>query len=169
MSRLSRDGVCCPAAIGLLGRKGGGGADTNSAMWDNWGRALETEWRLWWVNCGLLDQGTACHGMSQSPCLYSQWSGGKLGHCHQASFSEHIGLLAASAASFQVVPEPKCLVPPGRELLCSHLTGLPPFSMLSLPLQEDLEKERSQLLTRAIVAEEQVLELQDYIEKHLAR
>ncbi|XP_048818022.1 coiled-coil domain-containing protein 78 [Lagopus muta] len=35
--------------------------------------------------------------------------------------------------------------------------------------QEDLEKERSQLLTRAIVAEEQVLELQDYIEKHLAR
>lgn len=41
--------------------------------------------------------------------------------------------------------------------------------MLCLPLQEDLEKERSQLLTRAIVAEEQVLELQDYIEKHLAR
>ncbi|XP_010717631.1 coiled-coil domain-containing protein 78 isoform X1 [Meleagris gallopavo] len=35
--------------------------------------------------------------------------------------------------------------------------------------QEDLEKERSQLLTRAIVAEEQVSELQDYIEKHLAR
>jgi len=57
----------------------------------------------------------------------------------------------------------------GAELLCSHLTGLPPFSMLCLPLQEDLEKERSQLLTRAIVAEEQVLELQDYIEKHLAR
>lgn len=55
------------------------------------------------------------------------------------------------------------------EHLHSHLTELPPFSMLSLPLQEDLEKERSQLLTRAIVAEEQVLELQDYIEKHLAR
>ncbi|NXI74996.1 CCD78 protein, partial [Anseranas semipalmata] len=35
--------------------------------------------------------------------------------------------------------------------------------------QEDLEKERSQLLTRAIVAEEQVSELQEYIEKHLAR
>ncbi|NXC38267.1 CCD78 protein, partial [Penelope pileata] len=35
--------------------------------------------------------------------------------------------------------------------------------------QEDLEKERSQLLTRAIVAEEQVSELQDYVEKHLAR
>ncbi|NXW25170.1 CCD78 protein, partial [Circaetus pectoralis] len=35
--------------------------------------------------------------------------------------------------------------------------------------QEDLEHERSQLLTRAIVAEEQVLELQEYIDKHLAR
>nr|XP_038043076.1 coiled-coil domain-containing protein 78 isoform X3 [Anas platyrhynchos] len=35
--------------------------------------------------------------------------------------------------------------------------------------QEDLEKERSQLLTRAIVAEEQVSELQEYVEKHLAR
>ncbi|XP_034638866.1 coiled-coil domain-containing protein 78 isoform X1 [Trachemys scripta elegans] len=34
--------------------------------------------------------------------------------------------------------------------------------------QEDLEKERSQLLTRAIVAEEQVLELQEYVDKHLA-
>ncbi|NWX21553.1 CCD78 protein, partial [Aegotheles bennettii] len=35
--------------------------------------------------------------------------------------------------------------------------------------QEDLEQERSQLLTRAVVAEEQVSELQEYIEKHLAR
>ncbi|KFP66215.1 Coiled-coil domain-containing protein 78, partial [Cariama cristata] len=35
--------------------------------------------------------------------------------------------------------------------------------------QEDLEQERSQLLTRAIVAEEQVSELQEYINKHLAR
>ncbi|NWW70153.1 CCD78 protein, partial [Climacteris rufus] len=35
--------------------------------------------------------------------------------------------------------------------------------------QEDLEQERSQLLTRAVVAEEQVLELQGYIDKHLAR
>ncbi|XP_029857677.1 coiled-coil domain-containing protein 78 isoform X2 [Aquila chrysaetos chrysaetos] len=35
--------------------------------------------------------------------------------------------------------------------------------------QEDLEHERSQLLTRAIVAEEQVSELQEYIDKHLAR
>ncbi|KAM9222633.1 coiled-coil domain-containing protein 78 [Leptosomus discolor] len=35
--------------------------------------------------------------------------------------------------------------------------------------QEDLEQERSQLLTRAIVAEEQVSELQEYVEKHLAR
>ncbi|XP_013817134.2 coiled-coil domain-containing protein 78 isoform X1 [Apteryx mantelli] len=35
--------------------------------------------------------------------------------------------------------------------------------------QEDLETERSQLLTRAIVAEEQVSELQEYIDKHLAR
>ncbi|XP_019348547.1 coiled-coil domain-containing protein 78 isoform X3 [Alligator mississippiensis] len=35
--------------------------------------------------------------------------------------------------------------------------------------QEELEKERSQLLTRAIVAEEQVLELQEYVDKHLAR
>ncbi|NXF69697.1 CCD78 protein, partial [Ciccaba nigrolineata] len=35
--------------------------------------------------------------------------------------------------------------------------------------QEDLEQERSQLLTRAIMAEEQVLELQEYIDKHLAR
>ncbi|XP_062444716.1 coiled-coil domain-containing protein 78 [Rhea pennata] len=35
--------------------------------------------------------------------------------------------------------------------------------------QEDLETERSQLLTRAVVAEEQVSELQEYIDKHLAR
>ncbi|KGL76751.1 Coiled-coil domain-containing protein 78, partial [Tinamus guttatus] len=35
--------------------------------------------------------------------------------------------------------------------------------------QEDLERERSQLLTRAIVAEQQVSELQEYIDKHLAR
>ncbi|NXJ23997.1 CCD78 protein, partial [Dicrurus megarhynchus] len=35
--------------------------------------------------------------------------------------------------------------------------------------QEDLEQERSQLLTRAVVAEEQVSELQDYIDQHLAR
>ncbi|NXG01370.1 CCD78 protein, partial [Sakesphorus luctuosus] len=35
--------------------------------------------------------------------------------------------------------------------------------------QEGLEQERSQLLTRAVVAEEQVLELQDYVDQHLAR
>ncbi|XP_008119243.1 coiled-coil domain-containing protein 78 isoform X2 [Anolis carolinensis] len=35
--------------------------------------------------------------------------------------------------------------------------------------QEDLEKERSQLLARATVAEEQVAELQDYVDKHLGR
>ncbi|XP_039239585.1 coiled-coil domain-containing protein 78 isoform X2 [Pipra filicauda] len=35
--------------------------------------------------------------------------------------------------------------------------------------QEDLEQERSQLLTRAVVAEEQVLELQEYVDQHLAR
>ncbi|KAE8577522.1 hypothetical protein XENTR_v10022930 [Xenopus tropicalis] len=35
--------------------------------------------------------------------------------------------------------------------------------------QEELEKERSQLLSRALVAEEQVAELQDYVDKHLAR
>ncbi|XP_030906085.2 coiled-coil domain-containing protein 78 [Melopsittacus undulatus] len=35
--------------------------------------------------------------------------------------------------------------------------------------QKDLEQERSQLLTRAIVAEEQVSELQEYIDNHLAR
>ncbi|NXW50226.1 CCD78 protein, partial [Nyctiprogne leucopyga] len=35
--------------------------------------------------------------------------------------------------------------------------------------QEDMEQERSQLLTRAVVAEEQVWELQEYIDKHLAR
>ncbi|KFO88604.1 Coiled-coil domain-containing protein 78, partial [Buceros rhinoceros silvestris] len=35
--------------------------------------------------------------------------------------------------------------------------------------QEDLEQERSRLLTRAVVAEEQVSELQEYIDKHLAR
>ncbi|XP_054246878.1 coiled-coil domain-containing protein 78 [Indicator indicator] len=35
--------------------------------------------------------------------------------------------------------------------------------------QEDLEQERSQLLARAVVAEEQVAELQEYISKHLAR
>ncbi|NXP55979.1 CCD78 protein, partial [Heliornis fulica] len=35
--------------------------------------------------------------------------------------------------------------------------------------QEDLEQERSRLLTRAVMAEEQVSELQEYIEKHLTR
>ncbi|XP_053550303.1 coiled-coil domain-containing protein 78 [Bombina bombina] len=35
--------------------------------------------------------------------------------------------------------------------------------------QEDLEKERSQLLSRAMVAEEQVAELQEYVDKHLGR
>ncbi|NXB55386.1 CCD78 protein, partial [Struthidea cinerea] len=35
--------------------------------------------------------------------------------------------------------------------------------------QEDLEQERSQLLTRAVAAEEQVSELQEYIDQHLAR
>ncbi|XP_025043977.2 coiled-coil domain-containing protein 78 isoform X6 [Pelodiscus sinensis] len=35
--------------------------------------------------------------------------------------------------------------------------------------QEDLERERSQLLIRAIMAEEQLLELQEYVDKHLAR
>ncbi|NXO68719.1 CCD78 protein, partial [Phainopepla nitens] len=39
----------------------------------------------------------------------------------------------------------------------------------TLNTQEDLEQERSQLLTRAVVAEEQVSELQGYIEQHLAR
>ncbi|XP_077172493.1 coiled-coil domain-containing protein 78 isoform X2 [Paroedura picta] len=36
-------------------------------------------------------------------------------------------------------------------------------------VQEDLEKERSQLLTRALVAEEQVTELHEYVDKHLVR
>ncbi|XP_061088907.1 coiled-coil domain-containing protein 78 isoform X2 [Conger conger] len=35
--------------------------------------------------------------------------------------------------------------------------------------QEDQERERAQLITRATVAEEQVLELQDYVDKHLGR
>lgn len=35
--------------------------------------------------------------------------------------------------------------------------------------QEDLEKERSQLLARATVAEEQLAELQEYMDKHLVR
>ncbi|XP_018096113.1 coiled-coil domain-containing protein 78 isoform X2 [Xenopus laevis] len=35
--------------------------------------------------------------------------------------------------------------------------------------QEELERERSHLLSRALVAEEQVAELQDYVDKHLAR
>ncbi|NWI77929.1 CCD78 protein, partial [Dryoscopus gambensis] len=35
--------------------------------------------------------------------------------------------------------------------------------------QEDLEQERSRLLTRAVVAEEQVSELQEYVDQHLAR
>ncbi|NXF80163.1 CCD78 protein, partial [Sclerurus mexicanus] len=35
--------------------------------------------------------------------------------------------------------------------------------------QEGLEQERSQLLTRAVMAEEQVSELQEYIDQHLAR
>ncbi|KAM4026318.1 coiled-coil domain-containing protein 78 isoform 2-T2 [Anomaloglossus baeobatrachus] len=35
--------------------------------------------------------------------------------------------------------------------------------------QEDLEKERSQLLARAVIAEEQVAELQEYVDKHLGR
>ncbi|XP_032929879.1 coiled-coil domain-containing protein 78 isoform X3 [Catharus ustulatus] len=38
----------------------------------------------------------------------------------------------------------------------------------ALNTQEDLEQERSQLLTRAVVAEEQVSELQGYIDQHLA-
>lgn len=61
-------------------------------------------------------------------------------------------------------------VSPGREGL-SNFTPISQICFLhvSLPLQEDLEHERSQLLTRAIVAEEQVSELQEYIDKHLAR
>ncbi|XP_056359055.1 coiled-coil domain-containing protein 78 isoform X2 [Oenanthe melanoleuca] len=39
----------------------------------------------------------------------------------------------------------------------------------ALSTQEELEQERSQLLTRAVVAEEQVSELQGYIDQHLAR
>ncbi|NXD44671.1 CCD78 protein, partial [Copsychus sechellarum] len=39
----------------------------------------------------------------------------------------------------------------------------------ALNTQEELEQERSQLLTRAVVAEEQVSELQGYIDQHLAR
>ncbi|NXC89205.1 CCD78 protein, partial [Cercotrichas coryphoeus] len=39
----------------------------------------------------------------------------------------------------------------------------------ALNTQEELEQQRSQLLTRAVVAEEQVLELQGYIDQHLAR
>ncbi|XP_058705630.1 coiled-coil domain-containing protein 78 isoform X2 [Poecile atricapillus] len=39
----------------------------------------------------------------------------------------------------------------------------------TLNTQEELEQERSQLLTRAVVAEEQVVELQGYIDQHLAR
>ncbi|XP_072273469.1 coiled-coil domain-containing protein 78 [Pyxicephalus adspersus] len=35
--------------------------------------------------------------------------------------------------------------------------------------QEELERERSQLLSRALVAEEQVAELQEYVDKHLGR
>ncbi|KAM4698084.1 coiled-coil domain-containing protein 78 [Rhinophrynus dorsalis] len=35
--------------------------------------------------------------------------------------------------------------------------------------QEDLEKERSQLMSRAVVAEEQLAELQEYVDKHLGR
>ncbi|NXP00743.1 CCD78 protein, partial [Certhia brachydactyla] len=38
-----------------------------------------------------------------------------------------------------------------------------------LNTQEDLEQERSQLLSRAVVAEEQVSELQGYIDQHLVR
>ncbi|XP_063027362.1 coiled-coil domain-containing protein 78 [Melospiza melodia melodia] len=39
----------------------------------------------------------------------------------------------------------------------------------TLNTQEELEQQRSQLLTRAVMAEEQVLELQGYIDQHLAR
>ncbi|NWZ96100.1 CCD78 protein, partial [Nesospiza acunhae] len=39
----------------------------------------------------------------------------------------------------------------------------------TLNTQEELEQQRSQLLTRAVLAEEQVLELQGYIDQHLAR
>ncbi|XP_068099682.1 coiled-coil domain-containing protein 78 [Hyperolius riggenbachi] len=35
--------------------------------------------------------------------------------------------------------------------------------------QEELERERSQLMSRAVVAEEQVVELQEYVDKHLGR
>ncbi|NXU58732.1 CCD78 protein, partial [Turnix velox] len=53
-----------------------------------------------------------------------------------------------------------------RDRATSHPSQVPIFPM---PLQEDLERERSQLLRRAVVAEEQVLELQEYIDRHLAR
>ncbi|NXB05182.1 CCD78 protein, partial [Cnemophilus loriae] len=39
----------------------------------------------------------------------------------------------------------------------------------TLNTQEELEQQRSQLLTQAVVAEEQVSELQGYIDQHLAR
>lgn len=38
-----------------------------------------------------------------------------------------------------------------------------------LSKQEGHEKERAQLITRATVAEEQLLELQEYVDKHLGR
>lgn len=41
--------------------------------------------------------------------------------------------------------------------------------MVTFILQVGLEKERAVLLSRATVAEAQVLELQDYIDSHLAR
>lgn len=52
--------------------------------------------------------------------------------------------------------------------------GSPPHILLWLmvyvpPYQAELERERAQLLVRATVAEEQLSELQEYVDQHLGR
>lgn len=188
VSRLGTGGLCCPAlitAVGLLGRKGIAGTDCQT--WGSRGRALETEQSSWEGKLDWQGRVIVCPGVAQVlvPVVCSR----RAHLVGTAGGQEWLSLLEAgllSPGSFlRARQSPACLcsfVPScararafspswqrGAERLPSHLTALPNFSTLSLPFQEDLEKERSQLLTRAIVAEEQVSELQEYVEKHLAR
>ncbi|XP_061847898.1 coiled-coil domain-containing protein 78 [Colius striatus] len=67
----------------------------------------------------------------------------------------------------KVVAEPLALWPQlGEEGWAQVRQQLREFTRTT---QAGLEQERSQLLTRAVAAEEQVSELQEYVEKHLAR
>lgn len=49
------------------------------------------------------------------------------------------------------------------------LTLCPASELLPSPCQAELERERAKLLVRATMAEEQLSELQDYVDQHLGR